>query len=334
MRLLWLWVLALSIACSKTEAPAPTKGSPDQSKPIEIAVIPKGTTHEFWKAVHAGAIKASRELGVKVHWKGPLKEDDLKGQIELVQTFTAQRVSAIALAPVNDSALYTAVKSAAASDVDVVIFDSGLKGDAHKSFVATDNFAAGRLAGEAMARTLGGKGNVMVLRYQEGSDSTRKREDGFIEAVRAHPDIVVKSDNQYGGATTESALSASESLLLSLGAANGGIDGIFCPNESTTFGMMLALEKAGLAGKLQFIGFDASDKLTAALERGAISGLVLQDPFNMGYQGVTTGVKVLRGESVATRIDTGSTLVTKENMTEPDKKRLLRPEIDEWLKLE
>lgn len=334
MRLLCLWLLALCIACSKSEAPAPTKGSTDQSKPLEIAVIPKGTTHEFWKTVHAGAIKAGRELGVKVHWKGPLKEDDLKGQIELVQTFTAQRVSAIALAPVNDSALYTAVKSATASDVDVVIFDSGLKGDAHKSFVATDNLAAGRLAGEAMARMLGGKGNVMVLRYQEGSDSTRKREDGFIEAVRAHPGIVVKSDNQYGGATTESALSASESLLLSLGAANGGLDGIFCPNESTTFGMLLALEKGGLAGKLQFIGFDASDKLTAALERGAISGLVLQDPFNMGYLAVTTAVKVLRGESVATRIDTGSTLVTKDDMTEPDKQRLLRPEIDEWLKLE
>jgi ribose transport system substrate-binding protein len=332
MRLLPLLLLALLCACSKKDAPTETSQAASEA-PLKIAVIPKGTTHEFWKAVHAGAVKAGREQHVEVLWKGPLKEDDLKGQIELVQTFTAQGVSGIALAPVNDSALATSVKSAAASGVDVVIFDSGIKGNAHKSFVATDNLAAGRLAGEAMARALGDKGNVMVLRYQEGSDSTRKREDGFLEAVRAHPGIVVKSDNQYGGATTESALSASESLLLSLGAAEGGLDGIFCPNESTTFGMLLALEKAGLAGKMHFIGFDSSDKLNAALEKGSISGLVLQDPFNIGYLAVTTLVKALRGQKVEPRIDTGSTLVTHDNMHQPEVDRLLHPKIDEWLKV-
>lgn len=333
MRLLPLLILALVCACSK-DTPTAAEETASADRPLEIAVIPKGTTHEFWKAVHAGASKAGKEHQVKIIWKGPLKEDDLKGQIELVQTFTAQRVSAIALAPVNDSALFTSVKSAAQSGVDVVIFDSGIKGDAHASFVATDNLAAGRLAGAAMAKALGGKGNVLVLRYQEGSDSTRKREDGFLEAIREHSGIVVKSDNQYGGPTTESALSASESLLLSLGAATGGLQGIFCPNESTTFGMLLALEKAGLAGKLHFIGFDSSDKLNAALEKGAISGLVLQDPFNMGYLAVSTAVKLLRGGAVEPRIDTGSTLVTRENMHEPDKRRLLHPEIDEWLKAE
>jgi ribose transport system substrate-binding protein len=98
--------------------------------------------------------------------------------------------------------------------------------------------------------------------------------------------------------------------------------------------MVLALDKAGLAGKLQFIGFDSSDKLNAALEKGSISGLVLQDPFNMGYLAVSTAVKVVRGEAVEPRMDTGSTLITKDNMQEPDNKRLLHPEIDEWLKSE
>jgi ribose transport system substrate-binding protein len=327
-----LFALLTLLGCSRSESEGASPSTPATAKPLEIAVIPKGTTHEFWKAVHAGAEKAASEMGAKVLWKGPLKEDDLRGQIELVQTFTAQGVSAIALAPVNDGALVTAVKGASAQGVPVVVFDSGLKGDTHKSFVATDNFAAGKLAGEAMAKALAGKGNVMVLRYQEGSDSTHQREQGFLDAVKRTPGLVVKSDNQYAGATTESALAASESLLLALGAASGGIDGIFCPNESTTFGMLLALDKAGLAGKPQFIGFDSSDKLNAALEAGKLSGLVLQDPFNMGFLAVRTAVSVAKGEPVESRIDTGSTLVTRENMNEPEKKRLLHPEIDRWLK--
>ncbi|MDQ2647258.1 MAG: substrate-binding domain-containing protein, partial [Myxococcota bacterium] len=140
---------------------------------LRIAVIPKGTTHEFWKSVHAGAAKAARELDVDLVWKGPLKEDDLKSQIELVQSFTAQRVSGIVLAPLNDKALVSSVDAAVAAQIPVVIFDSALAGGKIASFVATDNRAAGRLAGERLVKLLGGKGKVAVLRYQEGSASTR-----------------------------------------------------------------------------------------------------------------------------------------------------------------
>src|SRR5690606_685156 len=223
---------------------------------LKLAVIPKGTTHEFWKSVHAGAVKAARELDVEIIWKGPLKEDDLKSQIDLVQSFTARGVSGIALAPLNDKALVSAVRGAKSSGVPVVIFDSSLEGSDFVSFVATDNRAAGERAGEHMAKLLDGKGNVILLRYQEGSASTHAREQGFLHAVKKHPGIKVLSDNQYGGATTESAHTASENLLLAEGGAKGTVNGVFTPNESTTFGMLLALRKAGLAGKLSFIGFD------------------------------------------------------------------------------
>jgi ribose transport system substrate-binding protein len=326
MRRIGLWLLVLCMSLFATGL-----GCKKQSTKPKIAVIPKGTTHEFWKSVHAGAIKASRELDVEIVWKGPLKEDDLKSQIDLVQSFTAQGVSGLVLAPLNDSALGASVKHAARSGVPVVIFDSDLKGEEHLSFVATDNRAAGRLAGEEMARLLGGKGNLIVLRYQEGSASTNHREEGFLEAIRKHPGLTVKSSNQYGGATTESAFSASENLLSAQSAGQGGVDGIFTPNESTTFGMLLALDKTKLAGKLEFIGFDASDKLVAALRDGKIRGLVLQDPFTMGYLGVKTMTAHLRGEKVEPRIDTGSKLVTRENMNQPEVKRLLAPDLSEWL---
>ena len=149
-----LLLLASLVACNNDKRPAGASSATKDAKGakrLRIAVIPKGTTHEFWKSVHAGAVKASRELKVDIVWKGPLKEDDLKQQIDLVQSFTAQRVDGIVLAPLNDKALAKPVKDASRSKVAVVVIDSGLKGDKHKSFVATDNLAAGKLAGKPSA---------------------------------------------------------------------------------------------------------------------------------------------------------------------------------------
>ena len=299
---------------------------------LKIAVIPKGTTHEFWKSVHAGAAKAAKELDVEIVWKGPLKEDDLKQQIDVVNTFVAQGVSGIVLAPLNDTALRAPVKASVNAKIPVVIFDSDLQGEDHVSFVATDNQAAGKLAGEHMAKVVpGGKGNIVVLRYQEASASTMNREKGFLDFVKAKPELKVISDNQYGGATTETAMSKSESLLLAQKAADGNVQGIFTPNESTTFGMLQALKKSGVVKKTKFIGFDSSEKLVSALKDGEIDGLVVQNPFNMGYVAVKTMVEHLRGTKVEKRIDTGARLVTKENLEDPAVKEVMQPDLKKWL---
>jgi len=321
----------LGAACKKGDGTTGSGSGPGSEKKLRIAVVPKGTTHEFWKAVHAGTAKAAKELNVEVIWKGPLKEDDLKSQVDLVQSFTAQGVAGMVLAPLNDSALVAPVRASVKAGVPVVIFDSDLKGTDHTSFVATDNVAAGRLAGEKLGSLLGGKGNVVLLRYQEGSASTHNREEGFLEAIRKFPEIKLVSDNQYGGATTESAFAASENLLLAQNAGKGQLQGAFCPNESTTFGMLLALEKAGLAGKLRFIGFDSSTKLIEGVRAGKIDGLVLQNPFNMGYLAVKTLVAHLKKEKVESRIDTGASLIDKANMEQPEMKALLSPPLAEWL---
>lgn len=297
---------------------------------LKIAVVPKGTTHEFWKSVHAGAVKASKELDVDIVWKGPLKEDDLKAQVDVVDTFIAQGVSGIVLAPLNDTALRAPVKAAKDAKIPTVIFDSDLQGEDHVSFVATDNVAAGRMAGDHLAKLVG-KGNVVMLRYQEGSASTQNREKGFLEAVKAKPELTVVSDNQYGGATTESAFQKGESLLLAQKAQTGAVAGIFTPNESTTFGMLLALRKTGVAKKVKFVGFDASDKLIGALEDGDIDGLVVQNPFNMGYLAVKTMAEHLRGKKVERRIDTGARLVTKDNLKDPTVAEIIRPDLKKWL---
>ena len=301
---------------------------PGSGKKLTIALIPKGTTHEFWKSVHFGAQKAAKELDVDIIWKGPLQENDREGQINEVETFINRGVSGICLAPLDDAALRKPVAAAIARKIPVVIFDSGIKSDDYTSFVATDNYKGGVLAGEHLSKVLGGKGKVAMLRYMEGSASTAEREQGFLDAIAKSKDIEVESSNQWAGATADTAQKASENLLASLKTADGGlkVEGLFCPNESSAFGMLRALESAKLAGRVKFVGFDTSEKLSAALKSGELQGTVLQNPVNMGYLTVKSMVDHLRGGKVERRIDTGVAIATPENMEQPDIHALLHPE--------
>lgn len=295
---------------------------------LEIAVIPKGTTHEFWKSIHAGANKAASELGVRVVWKGPAKEDARADQIEVVEDMIARGVDGIVLAPLDDKALVRPCEDAVREGVPVVIIDSGLDWDGYVSFVATDNYRGGVLGALRLGEVMGGKGRALMMRYQEGSASTMKREAGFLDTMRARfPDVEIVSDNQYGGATTESAYRTAENLLSSF----PDIEGIFCPNESTTFGMLRALQDAGRAEDVAFVGFDASEKLVEALEAGELDGLVVQNPFRMGEDGVRILVSHLRGEAVDERVDTGVIVATRENMDREDVRALLFPDLERWL---
>ncbi|MFM7185523.1 MAG: substrate-binding domain-containing protein [Planctomycetota bacterium] len=288
-----------------------------------IAMIPKGTTHVFWKTVESGAREAAAELDVDLVWKGPLKENDRGQQIAIVEQFVTEGVAAIALAPLDATALRRPVALAAARTIPVVIFDSALQGEAGKDFVslvATDNRRGGELGGARLADALDGRGGVVLLRYQIGSASTDEREAGFAAAVAARPGIEVISDNRYSGATAGEAKTAALNMLDTLKAA----DGIFCPNESSSFGMLLALRQHNLAGKVKFVGFDTSPALIEALRKGEIDALVAQDPRTMGRQTVTAAVRHLRGEAVEPAIDTGAAVVTRDNVDTPAIQKILQ----------
>lgn len=323
------------IACGESApAGAPGAGStgtgaaaastPEPAARLTIAVIPKGTTHVFWRSVHAGAMRAARELDVDILWQGPEREDDRAGQIRVVEDMITRHVSAIVLAPLDATALVPVATEATGEGIPVVIFDSGIHWEGRRSFVATDNHAAGALGAERLGTLLGGTGRVILLRYQEGSDSTAQREAGFLETMRARfPGIEIVSENQYGGATTETAYATAESLLVRFPDVNG----VFTPNESTTFGMLRALRDAGHAGTIRLVGFDANEAMVAALREGHIHGLVLQDPERMGELAVRAAVAAVRGETVEARVDTGATMVTAENMDSPEVHRLLAPDL-------
>ncbi|MFT6181993.1 MAG: ribose transport system substrate-binding protein [Paracoccaceae bacterium] len=318
---------ALFIASCKN---SDDSGSGDQ---LRIAVIPKGTNHLFWKTIHAGAIKAAEEEGVTILWKGPLVESDREGQIKVVQNFVTQQVDAIALAPLDDEAMIRSVKEAHDEGIKVVIWDSGLApagDDYFDSFVATDNFAAGEKCGKQLAELMGGKGNAILLRHMVGSASTLKRAEGFLKGLKEHgPDIVLISSDKYAGATVEESQEVANNLLNQFA---GSVDGIFTPNESATEGMLAAMKGAGIAGKVKFVGFDVNDALLAGVEEKVIHALALQDPFNMGYLAVKHSVAHLKGEKVERIVDTGSIILTSDNLGESRIQELVAPDLDKWLK--
>jgi ribose transport system substrate-binding protein len=230
---------------ARTENVGGASLSGPKSKKWKVIVIPKGTTHEFWESLHAGTLKAAAELGnVEIIWLGPQKEDERGKQIELIQSAVAAGVDGIVLAPLDAHALVEPVEAAVARGIPVVIFDSAIDTPKIVGFVATDNYRGGVLAARRLGEVLGGKGRVILLRYAVGSESTEQREKGFTETLaKEFPGLTLVSDTEYAGPTFDSAQQKSESLLTRY---RGQVDGIFCPNESSTFGMMRALEGAGM----------------------------------------------------------------------------------------
>lgn len=330
----WLAAVVLLVCgCSSgTSVPSsggatPAAGGPGGSgKTYRLAVIPKGTTHEFWKSVHFGAEKAAKELGnVQILWKGPVLENDREGQIQVVQDFIVQKVDGICLAPLDSHALVEYVEEAAEKNVPVVIFDSGLdKQDKIVSYVATDNEKGGELAGHRLAEVMGKQGNAILLRYTQGSESTLLREEGFLKVIKnEYPNIKMISSEEYAGTTPELSLEKAQQVLQKY---KDEVNGIFAVCEPNATGVLGALNEQELAGKVKFVAFDPNVPLVNGLKDKKVDGIVLQDPVQMGYDAVMTMMKHLKGEPVEKRISTGEYVATPKNMTDEKMSQLLKPE--------
>ncbi len=327
--LLALLVLSalLVVSCSKPAAENAEGAAPAEKEgALRIAVIPKGTTHPFWKSVEAGALNAGKENGIEIIWKGGLVESDRSQQVQIIKQFVTQKVDGIVLAPLDSKApgIIRAVQDANAAGIPVVIMDSALEAQAGKDFItfaATSNKEAGKRGGETLAKLLDGKGKVVILRYIEGSASTENREAGCIEALKEHPGIEVIADPYAAGTgTIADAKNRAISMIDKLKEA----DGVFASNDPVTVGLLGALKAKGLVGKVKFVGFDASRPTVAALRSGEIQALVAQNPFNMGFQSVAALAKHLSGETVPQRIDTGAGILTTDNLETAESKKLLK----------
>jgi ribose transport system substrate-binding protein len=290
---------------------------------LKIAVIPKSGTALFWKSALVGArMGAMSAGGVEIVWKAPFSESDKEQQIAIVEQCIAEGVSGIVLSPISYEGLSESVSKAMKKKIPVLIFDSPLKGKAGKdfiSFVGIDNRKAGGTAGEYLATQLNGKGNVVLLRYVKGQANTTEREEGFLDAIAKHENMRIIVKDHYAGGTVEEAKNASMSLLNQLKEA----DGIFCPNEQSTMGMLIALRDAKLTSKVKLIGFDTPASSVESLKKGEISALIAQDPTRMGFLSVKTIIDNIRGKKIPLMIDIGVRVVTRENLNDPGIQKLL-----------
>lgn len=308
-----LCILAVSLALTALVGCGRERGR----KPVRIAVVPKGTTVDFWLSVKAGAEKAGEEEGVEIIWRGPAEETDVAGQMAILENFISSRVNAIVMAACDSKAMLTIVEKARKADIPLITIDSGVE-DESVPFIATDNEKGAALAARTLVKLIGGKGKVGLIPFVPGAATSIMREEGFRKEIKKHPGVrLVRTI--FSHSDVAKGMSAAEDML----TAVPDLKGIFAANEPGAIGAAQALEQRGVAGKVKLVAFDAADSEIEALKRGTIQALIVQNPFKMGYEGVRAAMKALRGEQVPKRVDTGVTVVTRENLGHPDVVRLL-----------
>jgi ribose transport system substrate-binding protein len=286
-----------------------------------IAVVPKATSHIFWLSVQSGAMAAGKEFNVDVLWNGAATETDYSRQIEILDSMIAQRVDGIAVAASERRALTSSLDRAATAGIPVTVFDSGVDSSNYLTYVATDNVEAGRMGARTLAHLLNGKGKVALLMHAPGSASTMDREKGFREVMQKEfPQITVVAE-QYGMSDRAKARNAAENFL----TAHTDLDGIFASSEPSSVGASLAIKARELSGKVKLVAFDSSDGMIEDLKSGAISAMVVQDPYRMGFEAVKTIVDKLAGKTIPKQMDMPARVVTKEDLDKPDIKQLLHP---------
>jgi ribose transport system substrate-binding protein len=297
----------------------------NRDKKRVIAVIPKGNAHLFWQSVHAGAVAASRESGIEIIWDGPASETDYTGQLKVVDAMINRRVDAIALAPIDSKAMVGVVERAASEGIPVIIFDSGIETDKFVAQVATDNYHAGEMGAERLAKLLGGKGKVAILANMPGSASTVARESGFEDFTKKNFPGIEIVDKQFGNAEVASSLTKAENIL----TGHPGLDGIFASNESSSMGFAQALRDRKT--KIKMVGFDWTPSLLDDVRNGVLDSLVVQNPFKMGEEAVRLAVAKLDGKPLVKMNAIAPKLIDHDNLDTPEVQAQVNPDLKKYL---
>lgn len=291
-----------------------------------VGVVPKGANHLFWQTVHAGAIAASRESKIRIEWNAPALEIDAGRQISILDAMINKRVAGIAVAPVDRQALVAPIERAARAGIPVAIFDSDVDSRQRLTYVATDNVKGGRMAARKLGEILLGKGKLAYIGFMPGSAATMEREQGFEQELHEKfPDMHIVQ-KVYGMANRAGAMASTENIM----QAHPDLDGLFADNESSSMGAVLAL-KARQNYRVRAVVFDANEHLIDDLRDRYIDGIVVQNPFKMGYESVKAIAMKLKGETPPEHIDSGVVLVSRPDLEKPDIIPLLYPDIKKYL---
>jgi ribose transport system substrate-binding protein len=293
-----------------------------------IPIIVKDTTSFYWQIVLAGARKAGKDLGVNVPELGAQAESDINGQISILENAVSGSPAAIVISPTEFKALGKPITEAAKS-VKIIGIDSAADSKAFTSFLTTDNVQGGRVAADALGQAITEKygkaeGDIALITALPGVGSLDQRAKGFKEQIAAkYPGLKLVADKVADGQATTGL-----NIMTDLITANPNLRGVFASNLIMAQGAGQAVSENKAQDKIKLIGFDSDDKLVKFLSDGVIAGLIVQDPFRMGYDGVKTALAASKGQKVEAAVDTGANLITKANMKEPRAQELLNPKLN------
>jgi ribose transport system substrate-binding protein len=297
-----------------------------QIKPT-VAVIVKDTTSPYWQTALAGARKAGQDLGVDITELGAQSESDVSAQIGMLEKAVASKPAAIVIAPVQFGALGRPIDEAA-KNVKIIGIESAADSGAMTSLLATDNVKAGRIAAEALAsaitKTYGDtEGNIVIVTAMPGVAALDQRAKGFKEVLAAKYRALAIVADKVADGKPATVLDIMKDLI----ANTPDLRGVFVSDPMTTQAVGQAVAESKSGDKINVVGVGSDEKLVKLLQGDTIAGLVVEDPFRMGYEGVKTAVAASKGEQVAANVDTGATLVTKANMSTTRSRELLNPKI-------
>lgn len=321
-RLLLLAATVLGVGLGVFGAP-PTQGA-DFSK-ARIVVIVKATTSQYWATVFDGADAAAKVLGVKLSKLGAQAETDVAGEVSVMENAIAAKPTAIVIAATNAQALAQPIANATAAGIPVVVIDSNANTDKYVTFLATNNVEGGQRAADALAacikaRTGKAAGKVAYMTALAGAQSLNDRDKGFVQQLKKYPDLQIV-EHRVGNNDPARALSDAEDIL----TRHPDLVGMFADNELEGDGAGRAIQEKNLQGKFCAMAFDTSDQEIAFVRGGELYGLIVQNPFMMGYAGVWYGLAAAHGVVFPPAVDSGVHVVTKKNIDSPTMAGLLNP---------
>lgn len=304
-------------------------GDADINEPYSIAVIVKATDSDYWQTLLAGAKAAERDSNGKVvvTTDGPPSETDIDRQVSILENVISRKPNAVVISSTSSDATVPAVENAISSGIPVITIDNKLNTDIYTSFLATDHRIAAAMAAKEMVEDWKNMGidpagkKVIVISSVAGTMVNTERTEGFIEKMKELVPGIVVLETQYGDNDITKALSIAENTI----AANPDLIGIFGDNNHMGVGIAAALEESGKYNDIVAYAFDTNEDQIDALANGVLKGLVVQNPFGMGYDGVMYAIDAIEGKSVKKDIIIDATIVKKENMQEPEIHKLLYP---------
>jgi ribose transport system substrate-binding protein len=290
-----------------------------------VVVIVKATTSQFWATVFDGADAAAKALGVQVSKLGATAETDVAGEVSIMENAISSKPTAIVVAATNAAALAHPIEQATAAGIPVIVVDSNANTDKYVTFLATNNQAGGQKAADELAacvkaRTGRQEGNVAYLTALAGAQSLNDRDKGFVERLKVYPGLKIV-EHRTGNNDPARALSDAEDVL----TRHPDLVGMFADNEVEGDGAGAAITEKSLGPKLCVVAFDTSDQEVGFVRKGALDGLIVQNPFMMGYAGVWYGLAASHGVVFPHYVDSGVSVVTKANIDSPAMAGLLDP---------